>query len=729
MAYYSVYPAGKAGGSMAGMSDGDEAPSLARVEIRDGQGTQIGTGNVQHNYYRPQTPAAPKAAQVVVGNIPQEPPAFQPRPELADALRAAGPGASVVRALTGMRGVGKTQVAAAYARECIDAGWRLVAWVNAEDMAGVLNGLAEVAARLGIAKPQDAGEAAALSVRHWLEADGERCLVVFDNLTNVGESRRFLPAAGQSRVVVTSTSSAAARLGPPLAVGVFSTDEALAFLAEGTGRSDQDGVRELARELGCLPLALAQAAAVIAAQRLTYPEYRERLRSVPVRDYLTSAEGEPYPHGVAAAVLLSLDGVAAADRTGLCGVLLDLISLLSPAGVARALLRTAGSERVLGAEPVPPQVVDEALGRLAGASVLAFSGEDSTVSAHRLVMRVARERRASDGTLAAIGGRACVLLKAARVPRVDIGKKRSATRDFVRQVIALSDHLAPHLRAEDGALSTDVLRLRMSALFCLNELGDSPGQAVELGESLVADSQRVLGESHPDVLSAQNNLGFAYQVAGRFSAAVPLFERSLAEWERARGESHPETLLPRGNLATAYRMAGRLAEAIALQERNLADRERSLGDLHPGTMLARNNLATAYQAAGRLDEAISLLERTLADREQELGDSHRDTLMSRNNLGLAYQAAGRLDEAISLLERTLADREQVLEELHPDTLLSRKTLAVAYKDAGRPGAAIPLLERALAAAGRVLGAEHPTTVIIRGDLADARREAEKRAPG
>jgi tetratricopeptide (TPR) repeat protein len=306
-------------------------------------------------------------------------------------------------------------------------------------------------------------------------------------------------------------------------VGVFSADEALAFLAEGTGRSDQDGVRELARELGCLPLALAQAAAV----------------------------------------LLSLDGVAAADRTGLCGVLLDLISLLSPAGVARALLRTAGSERVLGAEPVPPQVVDEALGRLAGASVLAFSGEDSTVSAHRLVMRVARERRASDGTLAAIGGRACVLLKAARVPRVDIGKKRSATRDFVRQVIALSDHLAPHLRAEDGALSTDVLRLRMSALFCLNELGDSPGQAVELGESLVADSQRVLGESHPDVLSAQNNLGFAYQVAGRFSAAVPLFERSLAEWERALGESHPETLLSRGNLAAAYRMAGRLAEAIA----------------------------------------------------------------------------------------------------------------------------------------------------------------------
>ena len=60
---------------------------------------------------------AARAGQVVVGQLLREPPAFVAREILDRLTEAAGRGrVAVVCALTCMRGVGKTQVAAAYAR-------------------------------------------------------------------------------------------------------------------------------------------------------------------------------------------------------------------------------------------------------------------------------------------------------------------------------------------------------------------------------------------------------------------------------------------------------------------------------------------------------------------------------------------------------------------------------------------------------------------------------------
>ena len=246
---------------------------------------------------------------MVVGGIPQEPLGFQPRTDLFADLEAPAGLARivVVHAVTGMRGVGKTQLAAAYARTRLAQRWRLVAWVNAEDAGTLLAGMAEVAAAWDL-ETADA-EAAGRAIRHRLETDGERCLLVFDNVTDPELVQLFLPVAGESQVILTSNRQSVIQLGAGVPVEVFTEREALAYLAERTGRADDNGAGLVAEDLGWLPLALAQAAAVIADQHLDYGTYLDRLRGLPVSELLVPVEAGQYPRGVAAAVLLSLDSV------------------------------------------------------------------------------------------------------------------------------------------------------------------------------------------------------------------------------------------------------------------------------------------------------------------------------------------------------------------------------------------------------------------------------------
>jgi tetratricopeptide (TPR) repeat protein len=670
--------------------------------------------------------------QLVVGTILQQPPGFQPRPYLMGQLDRASFGGPAVCVLTGRRGAGKTQLAAAYARAKLAAGWRLVAWVNAADTGSLLAGLTAVADAAGLSNgssPRDAAEVSRM-VRDRLETDGNRCLLVFDDAEDPDLLQPFIPAIGAARVLIISIRQSMTSLGISIPLDVFSAEEALALLDGQTGLTDDEGAAAVVAELGQLPLALAQASAMIAGQHLGYSTYLQRLRTVPVQEYLRRQDGPPYPHGVAEAILLSLDAAWAGDQGGVCKGIMEIMAVLSGAGVGRDLLYAASREGVLAKHRrrsrVSAESVDRALMRLADRSLLNFGLDGQTVIAHRQVMQVVRDLLAQQGRLAAVCRAAASVLDA-RAAALAGSPDRAAVRDIIEQMTALRGNAAGPMTETDDELARISLSLRFWMLHHLNKLGDSAPQAIAVGEPLVAHFEQVLGPDHPDTLTARDSLAAAYEAAGRAAEAIPLYEQTLAACERLLGADHPRTLNSRSSLAVAYLGAGRLDEAIPLLERTLAGRERVLGPDHPDTVNSRHHLATAYHDAGRVVEVVPLAEKILAGRERALGPRHPDTLTSQNNLAAAYRDAGWVAEAISLFEQTVADQERVLGADHLSTLTTRHNLANAYLDVGRVFAAIRLHEQTLAACERQLDADDLKTLAARNNLAAAYRAAGRLA--
>jgi hypothetical protein len=545
--------------------------------------------------------------QVVVGEIPAQRPGLQPRHSLLMQLNRVSQGPPAV-VLTGIWGVGKSQLAAAYARARLASGWRLIAWVNARGSESLLAGLAAVAdatalsdggSRQGTA---DAGRA----LRHWLEADGSRCLLVFDDAEDPSLLRPFVPVVGAARVLIVAAREPVAELGTNVPVDVFSAEEALALLDGRTGLADEAGAAAVAAELGHLPLAVDQAAAMIAGQHLGYAAYLAKLRALSAEDYLVRKEDgveQPYPPGAAEALLLSLEAAWAADPLGVCAAVMEVMAMLSPAAVRCDLLRAAGQAGTLlgGGRRVAASMVDQALERLVEWSLLGFRLDGQAVSVHCLVARVVRGGLARRGRLATACRAAASALEMSAEATAE-PRDHAAVRELPGQVMALLENAGAQADDADEELARMLLRTRSLALHHLVELGDSMPHAVAIGEPLTADLERLLGPSHPDTLNARNSLAAAYHATGRDADAIPLVQQILTARERLLGADHPSTLASRNNLASAYRATGRPAEAIPLLKQNVAACERLLGTDDPRTLTSRHNLDLARQESAQAEK-------------------------------------------------------------------------------------------------------------------------------
>ena len=611
---------------------------------------------------------------------------------------------------------GKTQIAVIVAESL----WRsggidALIWISATNRASVLSGYMQASAAAFGIKPAGTAESVAARLLSWLSATDQPWLVVLDDLQDPTDLDGLWPE-GPGRVLVTGMQSslAAGRRGTQvIPVGFFSVREALNCLTErlSVNPAQRQGAIDLIEALGREPLALAQAASVVANSTLACRDYRDYFARR--RQQIGVAAGE-VPSAAAVTWTLSLGQAESLLPGASVRLMLVLLALLDGHGIPGAIFSTQAVATYLGGAVTPfssavdPKPAWDALLAIERAGLISVNrsvsppiiGMNSVLQA---AIRLAAPANVQDPAARAA---ASALLEAWPVDEPQPWAAAS-----LRVNAASLQNSAPDVLWADGCHPV-LLRAGRS-------LDDARlvGPAVEYWRDLSARCDTKLMPGHPDALVVAAYLAAAYLAAGYAGEAVHWYQRVLAERGRELAPGHPAIIAARINLAKALVLAAEPGDAVAVVQRAVSECEQFRGPGHPDTLSARDELAAAHQAAGDVAAATRLLSRNLTDRERLQGPRDAETMATRDRLAAACLAEGKIKDAVSHYKRALSDRAKVLGRGHPDTLATTANLAAAYQAAGRMPAAMQLSEQCCADSERVLGSDHADTLARLANLA------------
>lgn len=652
-------------------------------------------------------------------------------------------------ALSGLGGVGKTQIALEYAYRCRDQYYNhTVLWIPVVSSQQLSEDFAALADLLELPEKGETDLDVRIdAVRKWLN-QLTRWLLIFDNVDSFQLIERFLPDEVKGHVLLTTRSQSTDTFAPhsllvePLddCVGAeLLLHRAKILPLEHTlGQATSADVTNAclhSKNVGGLPLALDQAGAYIEKTDVLLADYLDLYQKG--HHALLNERGSlqsPSQHPESVVATLELSFREARKRYQLAGDLLDFCAFLQPDAIPEEVLLQAADPRL------DPFSLNGAVAALLDYSLVRRNAQEKTFSIHRLVQEVVVDNMSADRRRH--WRRRMVHALNTVFPEVDFQNWTQCGR-LIRHVSVCS------IWTEDEYPPTlELAQLFHKAGIYLSERGQY-ADAEPLLERALSVRQQYLGVEHADTATTQHHLGLLSWKQGKYPTAELLLQQAHAARERQLGKDHPETAKSLNGLAALYNSWGRYGQAKEMylrafsifglleDEPNRAKVLNNLGELsqrlddyeqaekwyslaffvkksclgrrHLSTIATLNNLAYLYQCTNRFGHAERLYNHVRFIFERTLGSEHPYIAGILYNLADLYRQQGNYEQAEPLYRQSLAIREQHLGKDHPDTAESLHGLARLLQDQGKHDETGKLYQRALAIRKLRLGVRHPDT--------------------
>ena len=206
--------------------------------------------------------------------------------------------------------------------------------------------------------------------------------------------------------------------------------------------------------------------------------------------------------------------------------------------------------------------------------------------------------------------------------------------------------------------------------FLWNELGDARQglkcnlRAVELMEQSQPDSN--------NLAAAYNNVGLTYGQMGDHKRALKYQRKALVIREEVLPTDHPDLAQSYNNVGYTYGQMGDREKEMKYKLKALAIREKVLPPDHPDLATSYNNLGYTYGHMGNQEKKLEYALKALAIREKALPPTHPNLAMSCNNVAWTYYEMGKYDTALEYMRRAAEIAAQSLPEGHRDRVNYRR---------------------------------------------------------
>jgi len=144
----------------------------------------------------------------------------------------------------------------------------------------------------------------------------------------------------------------------------------------------------------------------------------------------------------------------------------------------------------------------------------------------------------------------------------------------------------------------------------------------------------LLGEDHPDTLTARNNVAVAWLDLCEPGPAEETFKEVYRARRSRLGPPHTDTMIALGNVAVAAAAGGKRRFALRLRQAVHQRLLRTRGESDVLVLEALNNLGCSRLALGDRQAAADIFVRVRDGRRRMLGDTHPETSAALANLGV-----------------------------------------------------------------------------------------------